>query len=274
MEPTSEIAEVTLAEPFGADEIATAARFGICTAPRDPELCQFVANGRDLALVMPVAEGAMRLALQGRGADGHQRLRSIRRDDPLVKSVGRNRERGGNRYVIDATAGLCRDAMTLAVLGHRVVALERVPALALAAHWSVEHAGLSPRLELRTGEAVPILAALAAGDRPDVVYLDPMFGDGTDNERTAGTAGEARRRHGKNAPNRRAQVKKDLQICRRLAGPPTDTAELFAAARRTATERIVVKRHPDLEPIAPGVAFAVAGERVRFDVYLTAGSEA
>jgi 16S rRNA (guanine1516-N2)-methyltransferase len=70
----------------------------------------------------------------------------------------------------------------------------------------------------------------------------------------------------------KAQVKKDMQVCRLLAGAPEDPAPLLAAARATATDRVVVKRHHGEAPIAPDVAFTVPGERVRFDVYLAASS--
>ena len=80
-----------------------------------------------------------------------------------------------------------------------------------------------------------------------MVYLDPMF-----------------------AERGRAQVKKEMQICRMLAGPVADPAALFGAAAAVATERVVVKRHPHHEPLAVEPSFTVTGGRVRFDVYLTA----
>ncbi len=66
-----------------------------------------------------------------------------------------------------------------------------------------------------------------------------------------------------------AQVKKESQALRALAGPPTDTTALFAAAQAAALERVVCKRHPDAPPIGGKPSFAIEGERVRFDVYLT-----
>lgn len=100
-------------------------------------------------------------------------------------------------------------------------------------------------LEVVAADAVAWLDALPPEQAPAVVYLDPMFAEGG-----------------------RAQVKKDMQVCRALAGPPADGEALFAAARRAARERVVVKRHPGAPPLAPGVSFAVGGERIRFDVYL------
>ncbi len=147
--------------------------------------------------------------------------------------------------VVDATAGLCRDAMVLAHLGCQVTAIERLPALAMLAGNAIANAGLADRLRILAADAVVWLRALPPDQAPAVVYLDPMF-----------------------AEEGRAQVKKDMQVCRALAGPPDPPEALFAAARAVARERVVVKRHPNLPPLAEGVSFTVGGERVRFDVYL------
>jgi len=173
-----------------------------------------------------------------------RRLRGARRDEPLPRACGLHR-RTDAPTVVDATAGLCRDAMVLAHLGCQVEALERVPALAFLAHDAIASSWLAPRLRVRCVDALAWLTTAAACD---VVCLDPMF----------------------EAPGK-AQVKKDMQVCRLLAGPPDDPLPLFDEARRLARERVVVKRAVDAPPLRPGVSFAVDGERVRFDVYLTSG---
>ncbi|MFO1077563.1 MAG: class I SAM-dependent methyltransferase [Planctomycetota bacterium] len=170
-------------------------------------------------------------------------MRTLSRRDPLARAVGLARH--GPRAVVDATGGLCRDAMTLAHLGCPVTAIERVPVLALAGALAVRAAGLADRLTLVVADAVAWLRALPATARPPVVYLDPMF------EATP-----------------RAQVKKEMQVCRALCGPPDDGGALFAAARAAATERVVVKRHGELGNLGGEPSFAATGPRVRFDVYL------
>lgn len=144
--------------------------------------------------------------------------------------------------VVDATAGLGRDALVLATLGCPVVALERIPALAFLLQCAADDCG-DLALQVLCTEALAWLAA--PPQAPTVVYLDPMFEE-----------------HGK------AQVKKEMQACRALSATADDPAQLLAAARAVATERVVVKRHPQLAPLADGVAHSVTGERVRFDVYL------
>ncbi|MEC7724693.1 MAG: class I SAM-dependent methyltransferase, partial [Planctomycetota bacterium] len=66
----------------------------------------------------------------------------------------------------------------------------------------------------------------------------------------------------------KAQVKKEMQACRALAGPPTDTDELLRVAREAARDRVVVKRHPHHAPLTDDVSFEVKSGRIRFDVYL------
>lgn len=231
--------EVTLAPGARGSEIAAADRLGIRQAPRDVSLWQIVRESGGLVLRAPDGAGLVVDLQQGALA---RRLRAARRDDPLPRACGLHRRKDAPT-VLDATAGLGRDAMVLAHLGCRVTALERVPALALLVGEAVAASWLAARLTIVGGDA---LAWLATGPEPhDVVCLDPMF--------------EARGS---------AQVKKEMQICRQLAGDPDDPVALFAAARRHARERVVVKRSSSAPPLWPDPSFAVAGERVRFDVYL------
>lgn len=239
--------EVTLAPTSEARDLANAARFRIrVAADRDGSSWQLVrsANGV-MELCSPVGPNELRLDLNLMRGPLARRLRTARNSEPLPRACGLVRRREP-LTVLDATAGLCRDAMVLATLGSDVTAVERVPALAFLAHDVIEESSLATRLTVHAGEAENWLEHGANGTTPHVVYLDPMFAD----------AG-------------RAQVKKDMQVCRALAGGGPDAAALLPAARALATQRVVVKRRHDLPPLAPGVAFSVDGERVRFDVYLS-----
>lgn len=198
-----------------------------------------------MVLVAPADRGGFRIDPDPRRSRLLRRLDTARRTDALPRAVGLPR-RAVPPHVVDATAGLGRDALVLARLGCRVTAIERVPALAFLLATAVAAAGLGDRVAVLAAEAVAWLEGLAPDGAPDVVYLDPMF------EATGSAA-----------------VQKEMQACRALAGPAGDPAALLRAARTAARERVVVKRHRAHPPLAPGVAFAVRGERVRFDVYLT-----
>ena len=246
MPPSWERPEVTLAPPVRGNDLALAAACGIrAAAARDPTTWQFVRNVRGgLDLRAPDAMGGWQLELDLSSGPLARRLRTSRPDEPLPRAIGLTRRQEALR-VVDATAGLCRDALVLAHLGCRVVAIERVPALVMLVQAALDRSSMGDRLQVVAGDAIAWLAARSAAEAPDVVYLDPMFTE----------AGKA-------------QVKKDMQVCRALAGPPQDLEALFAMARRTARTRVVVKRAPDGMPLAPGASFVVDGERVRFDVYL------
>ena len=237
-------AEVTLVTK-GAEDLALARTFGLAAADRDVTQWQIVRTGHRIELCSPASLGGLRLDIGPDAAPLRQRLRGARPTDALPRALGLHR-RPERPSVVDATAGLLRDALVLAALGCRVTAVERVPALAFLAAASLRGRDVAERLAVVSADAVPYLDGLAAADAPDVVYLDPMFA----------------------APGR-AQVKKEMQVCRLLVGDhDADEQALFAAARRAARERVVVKRHAAAAPIEPRVSFAVDGERVRFDVYL------
>ena len=154
--------------------------------------------------------------------------------------------------LLDATAGLGRDAFVLASLGAHVTLTERNPtvaalladarARALADPATADAAG---RTEIVAADARNLLGL--AGERFDVVYLDPMY------------------------PHRgkSALAKKELQLLRELAGPDADADALLAPALANARRRVVVKRPlqaPALAGREPTLAFT--GTQARFDVYL------
>ena len=160
---------------------------------------------------------------------------------------------GGLPSVIDATAGLGRDAFLLACKGYRVMAIERSPIVAALLEDGMRRAMENPavretlddRLRFVTGDARVILRELPPAERPDVVYVDPMFP----------------------ARAKAAMVKKESVALRAVVGADQDAAELLDAARVAARRRVVVKRMRHAPPIAPGVVRTYEGKSVRFDVY-------
>lgn len=135
--------------------------------------------------------------------------------------------------------------MLLARLGCPVLAIERVPPLAALVADASAKANLPGELQVQCADATHVLPKMADGDRPAVVYLDPMF-----------------------AQAGRAQVKKEMQVCRMLADSSEATDGLLRAALAAARERLVIKRHPNHPELLENPSFTVTGERVRFDVYL------
>jgi len=184
------------------------------------------------------------------GAMAHRRKFGGGRGEAVAKAVGIK----GNYLpdVVDATAGLGRDAFVLAALGCRVRMLERHPVVAALledglqrGYADAEIGGwLRERLTLLHVASEQALSEIAPA--PDVVYLDPMY------------------------PHRQksAMVKKEMRVFQSLVGPDMDADALLAPARRLAKKRIVVKR-PDYAPPLAGVVTqsAVVTKSHRFDIY-------
>ena len=186
---------------------------------------------------------------------------------PIARAVGLRRLRDIQTHpptVVDATAGWGGDAFILASLGCRVLALERNRIVATllrdgvlrAKAWlpgaferlAVLHCDSGPLLRRLIGPAgttdTDLPGHLAHFLEPQVVYLDPMF------------------------PTRSRLETKPLRVLRRLVGDDEDTSRLFAAARRVARRRVVVKRPLRAEPF-DGVPPTMThkGKSVRYDVY-------
>lgn len=174
------------------------------------------------------------------------------RAEPLARAAGLRR--GESLRVLDATAGLGRDASLLAWLGAEVLAIERHPvvaallqdALARAARDARVGPALVARLHVLHAEAHSVLTD-ASRPPPDVVLLDPMYP----------TAG------------RHAAPRKELALLRQLVGADEDAAELLDLALSVARRRVVVKRPVQAPPLGGREPHhRLPGASTRFDVHL------
>lgn len=186
------------------------------------------------------------------GAVGYRFRRGGERGHPLVRAAGIKRDRIPS--IVDATAGLGRDAFLLASAGATVTLLERSTevhallkdALARAAAESAELAEVVGRMTLIHGDARDRLPEL----RPDVVIVDPMH------------------------PPRRntALVKQEMRQLSAIVGADEDAHELMRIALAATRERVVLKwplrAAPLLETPKPSHQFA--GKTVRYEVFVTA----
>jgi 16S rRNA (guanine1516-N2)-methyltransferase len=175
------------------------------------------------------------------------------RSQPMAKAVGLK----GNRQptVIDATAGLGRDAFILAHLGCYVHMIERSPVIGALLEDGLQRALQSPdaaviirqRLQLTIGDSIEILQNIQIGDRPDVIYLDPMYPHRT----------------------KSSLVKKEMRILRALAGEDLDAPGLLEAALACTQDRVVVKR-PRLAAAIKGIppTTVITSKNSRYDIYL------
>lgn len=185
-----------------------------------------------------------------RGPSAHRRLQGGGSGQMIAKAVGV--QPGVRPDVLDATAGLGRDAFVLAQLGCNVRLIERHPVIAALLTDGLQRARLDPevepiieRMHLQTGDAIQLMNAWE-GDPPQVIYVDPMF------------------------PHREKSslVKKEMSMLRPLVGDDLDAPALLEAALKLATHRVVVKR-PRKAPsvFGPKVGYVLEGKSSRFDIY-------
>jgi 16S rRNA (guanine1516-N2)-methyltransferase len=244
------IVRVDALEPAFA--LAAAAWAERLQLPQDGEsefVLQLGAEGLQLVELGPQAPGPVRVDFV-EGVVAHRRLFGGGNGQMIAKAVGV--QSGVRPDVLDATAGLGRDAFVLARLGCAMTLIERHPLIAalledglLRAQLDPEVAPIVAQMHLLRGNAIDLMRAWQ-GEPPQVIYLDPMF------------------------PHRdkSASVKKEMRLFRPLVGDDDDAPALLEAALALATHRVVVKRPRK----APGIAgaqpgYALEGNASRFDIY-------
>lgn len=229
-----------------------ATRWGLPLGEADPgETARLVLTPERLELRALASEGPVYVDFVG-GAVAHRRRFGGGRGQEIAKAVGL--KKGATPSVLDATAGLGRDAFVLASLGCAVTLIERSPVVAallddglVRASGDVEVAPIAARMRLLCGNAAQIMQQWDEAARPDVVYLDPMY------------------------PHRHksALVKKEMRLFREVVGEDPDADALLPAALAVARQRVVVKRPDYAEPMAGRAAtMSISTKNHRFDVYV------
>lgn len=243
-----------------ADELAViASRWGLCHDEQAPFSLVLTGTRLELYKVDEPKLGAVYVDWVG-GAVAHRRKFGGGKGQSIAKAIGMNK--GATPSVIDATAGLGRDAFVLASLGCRVQMIERHPVVAALLEDGLMRAKADPEIGAWVSERVSLLhasslealtAAKLPFEVPDVIYLDPMYP------------------HKKKS----ALVKKEMRIFQTLVGADLDASGLLAPALALAHKRVVVKR-PDhaefLNQIVPSMQ--ITTKKNRFDVYVKASMHA
>ncbi|WP_110650171.1 class I SAM-dependent methyltransferase [Salinicola peritrichatus] len=188
------------------------------------------------------------------GAVAHRRRFGGGRGQLVARACGFGK--GVVPQIVDATAGLGRDAFVLASLGAEVLMVERVAAIHALLEDALQRAAVDPevadivaRLALCHADSAAALGSAIAEwpHQPQVVHLDPMF------------------------PHREksALVKKEMRLFRELAGDDDDAPRLLEAALDVATHRVVVKRPRKAPPIdGPAPQHVLEGKTSRYDLYV------
>lgn len=195
------------------------------------------------------------------GSVDHRRKFGGGKGQMIAKAVGV--KAGVYPRVLDATAGLGKDAFVLATLGCRVQMLERSPcvyallqnglqrAREFSRYDDPDLAQIIARMELLAADSHDYLTQQhnendLENNRPDVIYLDPMF---PDRQKTA-------------------DVKKEMAAFHHVVGKDEDADSLLEKALAIANYRVVVKR-PRKAPFVAGKtpSYQLEGKSSRYDIY-------
>lgn len=184
------------------------------------------------------------------------RKESFGKHQGLAKAVGLNKH--DPMQVLDATAGLGRDAFILASMGCDVTLLEQSPLIYSLLFDGFKRASLTedPTLEdimqkmvLHHANAQDWFEGIKQGKKakPDVIYLDPMFPP----------------------RSKKANVKKDISLLQEVLGFDENSNALIEAAKDCARHRVVVKK-PGSKASKDGVkpSFVVPGKTAHFEVFV------
>ncbi len=184
------------------------------------------------------------------GAVAHRLRFGGGRGQALAKAMGLRA--GKTPMIVDATAGLGRDAFLLASLGAQVVLIERsdeiysllVQGMKRAVQEGGEFGEIIGRMTLMKGDAKDLLPQLAG----EAILIDPMH------------------------PPRKnsALVKRELRQVREIVGTDDDAADLVRVALDNARDRVVLKWPAKADPIQ-GIrpcSHQIKGKSTRYDVFM------
>jgi len=236
-----------------AQELAQKWGFRCSETSRDPYFLQLTPQHLQLMQQAPKASGPIYVDFTA-GQVAHRRQFGGGKGQTIAKAVGLNRM--PPPVILDATAGMGKDAFVFASLGARVILMERSPVSAALLSDGLERAlfddeisDIIKRMSLVFGDARLLKpdSDLILNKAPDVIYLDPMF------------------------PHRKksALVKKEMLAFQSLIGDDNDSNELLDVSRTLAKKRVVVKRPikaPWLNNQKPSLSMKM--KKHRFDIYL------
>ncbi|MCO8163329.1 class I SAM-dependent methyltransferase [Pseudomonas sp. LJDD11] len=245
------VIRVEALDPAGQEQAHYwAQRLGLALQAEQADFAlQVSADGLQLQQLGKDAPGAVRVDFVD-GAAAHRRLFGGGSGQMIAKAVGL--QPGVRPRVLDATAGLGKDAFVLATLGCEMQLIERQPIIAALledglarGRQDAEVGEILRRMQLLSGNSIELIRNWQ-GEPPQVIYLDPMF------------------------PHRdkSALVKKEMRLFRPLVGDDLDAPALLHAALALASHRVVVKRPrkaPPIEGAKPG--YTLEGKSSRYDIY-------
>lgn len=209
---------------------------------------------KGLSLRGPTQSGVATLTMTYHQGTLARRLYQMGQGDSLLKRALRGKGKMPVR-VMDATAGLCRDALAMAMMGCHVDAYERSLLVVALVSDGLQRASADGKFQTRIQDRFTLNHDDAREEMqrcqdesapPDLVYLDPMFP----------------------ARTKSAQVTKEMGLLHHFLEPLEEGSSLVRAALQTGANRVIVKRPRRAQPLCPGAVHQFEGKSTRFDLYV------
>lgn len=168
----------------------------------------------------------------------HQRQNYALSKEPLAKALA-IKGTANKRVIWDTTCGTGKDSLLIHFFGAKLTSFERNPAIFLLLEDALRRFPLD--MNLIFGDA----SKLENLGRPEVIYYDPMYP----------------------SKKKSALARKEMRIFKEMVGDDLDSSDFLEWALKTATERVVVKRPLEANPIGGSPTVSYTGKSTRYDMY-------
>ena len=174
----------------------------------------------------------------------YQRPQPRGRQELIARAMG---SKHGVRKILDLSAGLGQDAVSLCQVGFSVTAVERNPVLAFllqeAQRWTTRPE--LKNLKIEHADAVDFLDLKGRLADFEALYFDPMYPSKT----------------------KSALPRQEMRLFRLLVGEDPDAWTVAVKAQRLFEGRIIIKRPLSAPPLLENPQHAFEGKTVRYDIY-------
>ncbi len=255
--PTPQLLSISYAHPAqksAAESFAEAQQ--LPCQPLHKAKSELALNFTEMQLELLDLQNNMNLSVDFIGGSlGHRKKYGGGKGQTIAKAIGIKQGKT-IPSVLDATAGLGKDSYVFACLGCSVTLVERSPIVAALVKDAIQRASLNIEFTqiinqgftLHNIDALQYIKSIENENKPDVIYLDPMYPE----------------------KKKSASVKKNMQILQRLLGHDLDTDAVLNAALEKAAKRVVVKRPKGAAELDVGRSPTIKYESkgTRYDVYI------
>ncbi|WP_343182522.1 class I SAM-dependent methyltransferase [Buchnera aphidicola] len=169
----------------------------------------------------------------------------------IIKAVKIKKKKKIN--ILDATAGLGKDAFILFSHGYNITMIERNPILSILLEDGLKRGFKDKMIGTLIKKKMKLIYASSINinqmnlQKPDVIYIDPMFP----------------------SYKQKSLPKKNIKIIKKIVGSDLDSINLFHECMKFSVYKIVVKRPKTSSYIScHKPSYSIKTKKYRFDIYI------